>query len=177
MYMLNIKLVGHYRAPLKTSIEKSTKTWYNRRMKVRMKSFFDEENRMKKISKIGDPLEILNSIIKWEMFREILKKYIVRKESNKGGRPPFDVVMMFKILVTPFLRKSSMKSSLVIFLFLGGFRTLARFKGDRVSVDHVVIKTFQGAVALIGVLMLVIALARRNFLITVRTKHYSSLHK
>ena len=29
------------RAPLKTSIEKSTKTWYNRRMKVRMKSFFD----------------------------------------------------------------------------------------------------------------------------------------
>lgn len=78
---------------------------------------------------------------------------------------------------TPFLRKFTMKSSLVIVLFLGGFRTLARFKGDRVGVDHVVVKTFQGAVALIGVLMLVIALARRNFLVTVRTKHYSSLHK
>ena len=52
-----------------------------------MKSFFDEENRMEKISKIGDPLEILNSIINWEMFRVILKKHIVRKESNKGGRP------------------------------------------------------------------------------------------
>ena len=64
-----------------------------------MKSFSDEENRMKKISKIGDPLEILNSIINWEMFRVILKKHIVRKESNKGGRPPFDIVMMFKILV------------------------------------------------------------------------------
>ena len=64
-----------------------------------MKSFFDEENRMEKISKIGDPLEILNSIINWEMFRVILKKHIVRKESNKGGRPPFDIVMMFKILV------------------------------------------------------------------------------
>ena len=64
-----------------------------------MKSFLDEENRMEKISKIGDPLEILNSIINWEMFRVILKKHIVRKESNKGGRPPFDIVMMFKILV------------------------------------------------------------------------------
>lgn len=64
-----------------------------------MRSFFDEENRMTKISKIGDPLEVLNAIIKWEMFRDILKKNIVRKENNKGGRPPFDMVMMFKILV------------------------------------------------------------------------------
>ena len=68
-------------------------------MKVRMRSFFDKEDRMAKISKIGDPLEVLNSIINWEMFRVILKKHIVRKESNKGGRPPFDMVMMFKILV------------------------------------------------------------------------------
>ena len=41
-----------------------------------MRSFFDEENRMEKISKIGDPLEVLNSIINWEMFRDILKKHI-----------------------------------------------------------------------------------------------------
>ena len=68
-------------------------------MKVRMRSFFDEENRMVKISKIGDPLEVLNAIINWEMFRDILSKHIVYKESNKGGRPPFDQVMMFKILV------------------------------------------------------------------------------
>ena len=78
---------------------------------------------------------------------------------------------------TPFLRKSLMKSSLVIVLFLGAFRTLARFKGDRVGVDHVVIQAVQGAVALIGVLMLVIALACGYLFITVRTKHYSSLHK
>ena len=42
-----------------------------------MRSFFDEENRMTKISKIGDPLEVLNAIIKWEMFRDILKKNIM----------------------------------------------------------------------------------------------------
>ena len=69
-------------------------------MKVRQKSFFDEENRMEKISKIGDPLEMLNKVIKWEMFRTILKNAVVRKgTTNKGGRPPYDVVMMFKILV------------------------------------------------------------------------------
>ena len=69
-------------------------------MKVRQRSFFDEENRMEKISKIGDPLEMLNQVIKWEMFRNILKKAVVRKETtSKGGRPPYDVVMMFKILV------------------------------------------------------------------------------
>lgn len=69
-------------------------------MKVRQRSFFDEEKRMEKISKIGDPLEMLNKVIKWEMFRNILKKAVVRKETtSKGGRPPYDVVMMFKILV------------------------------------------------------------------------------
>lgn len=69
-------------------------------MKVRQRSFFDEESRMEKISKIGDPLEMLNKVINWEMFRDILKKAVVRKENTrKGGRPSYDVVMMFKILV------------------------------------------------------------------------------
>ena len=80
-------------------------------MKARMRSFFDEENRMTKISKIGDPLEALNAIIKWEMFRDILKKNIVRKENNKGGRPPFDMVMMFKILVLERLYNSTKPSN------------------------------------------------------------------
>ena len=69
-------------------------------MKARQRSFFDEEDRMKKISKIGDPLELLNKVIDWEMFRSTLNKAVVRKENTrKGGRPSYDVVMMFKILV------------------------------------------------------------------------------
>ena len=69
-------------------------------MKTRQKSLFDEENRMKKISEIGDPLELLNKVIDWEMFRSTLNKAVVRKENTrKGGRPSYDVVMMFKILV------------------------------------------------------------------------------
>ena len=55
---------------------------------------------MDKLSKMGDPLERLNEIIDWEMFCPILKKYVVRNEpSAKGGRPPYDVVLMFKILI------------------------------------------------------------------------------
>ena len=69
-------------------------------MKIRQRSFFEEEARMEKISKIGDPLEKLNRVINWEKFRNILKEAVVRKETRcKGGRPPYDEVMMFKILV------------------------------------------------------------------------------
>ena len=45
------------------------------------RSLFDEENRMNKISKIGDPLELLNKVIDWEMFRSTLNKAVVRKEN------------------------------------------------------------------------------------------------
>lgn len=69
-------------------------------MKIKQRSFFEEEDRMEKISKIGDPLEMLNKVINWEIFRNILKNAVVRKETtSKGGRPPYDAVMMFKILV------------------------------------------------------------------------------
>ena len=52
---------------------------------------------MEKISKIGNPLEMLNKVINLEMLRNALKNAVVRKETtSKGGRPPYDAVMMFK---------------------------------------------------------------------------------
>lgn len=69
-------------------------------MRIRQKCFFDEEDRMEKISKLGDPLEVLNKVIDWKIFRNVLNKAVCRKENTqKGGRPSYDVVMMFKILV------------------------------------------------------------------------------
>ena len=35
-------------------------------------SFFDTENKYERLTKLGDPLERLNEIIDWEMFREKL---------------------------------------------------------------------------------------------------------
>jgi len=63
--------------------------------------FFDAEYRLQDISKRGDPLEKLNQHIDWEMFRPILEEafLVEEKDPEKGGRPPYDYVMMFKILV------------------------------------------------------------------------------
>jgi len=61
--------------------------------------FFDYEQQLDKIYEINDFLPKLNSLIDWEIFRALLNT--VRKENDPahGGRPPFDVVLMFKILV------------------------------------------------------------------------------
>jgi IS5 family transposase len=62
-------------------------------------SFFDKPNRLAKISKLGDTLEQLNSIVNWLIFLPILERAIPREPQLKGGRPPFDTLLMFKILV------------------------------------------------------------------------------
>lgn len=63
--------------------------------------FFDADMRLMDISKQGDPLEKLDDHINWEVFRPILNKVFQAEEQDrsKGGRPPYDYVMMFKILV------------------------------------------------------------------------------
>jgi IS5 family transposase len=65
--------------------------------------FFDIEKQLDKIYEINDFLPKLNALIDWEIFRPILDKLREKQHEkgsiNKGGRPPFDVVLMFKILV------------------------------------------------------------------------------
>lgn len=60
--------------------------------------FFDMSDRLNKLSQEGDRLEILNKLIDWEVFRAVLDKALNRPNSN-NGRPPFDCVLMFKILI------------------------------------------------------------------------------
>ena len=55
--------------------------------------------RQRKLSELGDNLEHLNQIIDWEMFRPMLAKAVRKPAKGPGGRPRFDVVKMFKILV------------------------------------------------------------------------------
>jgi len=63
--------------------------------------FFDADMRLMDISKQGDPLEKLDKHIDWEIFRPTLDSALSSydKDPSKGGRPPYDYVMMFKILV------------------------------------------------------------------------------
>lgn len=65
---------------------------------MRELSFFSEETRLEKLSKLGDPLEYLKHII-WEIFRPLLVAALNRTNETKAGRPPYDCVLMFKILV------------------------------------------------------------------------------
>ena len=62
-------------------------------------SFFDKPNRLAKISRLGDTLEKLNGIVNWQIFLPVLERAIPREPQTKGGRPPFDTLLMFKILV------------------------------------------------------------------------------
>ena len=62
-------------------------------------TFFDEDKRLAQISKLGDTLEQLNAIINWAIFVPILDSAIPRIKCKKGGRPPLDNLLMFKILI------------------------------------------------------------------------------
>lgn len=68
-------------------------------MKKLQKSLFDEEERIEKLLKMNDSLERLNEVIEWETFRRALTRASRKEDSGKGGRPAYDVVMMFKILI------------------------------------------------------------------------------
>src|SRR5262245_6708302 len=61
--------------------------------------FWDVDERYARLSEAGDPLEKLNSVVAWEMFRKPLAKALKRSDGSNGGRSPYDAVMMFKVLV------------------------------------------------------------------------------
>lgn len=61
--------------------------------------FFDLTHRYDALSQKGDPLEPLAQHIPWARFRKTLEKSLSRSKRLKGGRPPFDALLMFKVLV------------------------------------------------------------------------------
>ena len=61
--------------------------------------FFDRAQQLEKIYQLNNFLPTLNTLIDWEIFRSTLNKVREKEHAGPGGRPPFDVVLMFKILV------------------------------------------------------------------------------
>ncbi len=61
--------------------------------------FFDVDQRLKRLSDLGDPLEAFQSAVDFEIFCADLMSALAYSEGAQGGRPPFDLVTMFKILV------------------------------------------------------------------------------
>jgi transposase, IS5 family len=61
--------------------------------------FFDADARLRALSAAGDPLERLKAVVDFELFRADLEATLNRADRSRGGRPPYDAVLMFRILV------------------------------------------------------------------------------
>lgn len=69
-----------------------------RKQNNRQVTLFSQEERKEKLVSTRDTLVRLNKMIPWEQFRKLLIR--VRKDNSvRGGRPPYDEVMMFKCLI------------------------------------------------------------------------------
>jgi IS5 family transposase len=68
---------------------------------MKERGLFDEIERLAELTKLGDPLMILNEKINWESYRPILKQIRVENPDNtkNAGRKPFDEVMMFRVII------------------------------------------------------------------------------
>src|SRR5580692_12907048 len=62
--------------------------------------FFDIDDRLKRLSALGDQLETFRSAVDFELFRPELNAVLSYTDRTEGGRPPFDPVLMFKILAS-----------------------------------------------------------------------------
>lgn len=60
---------------------------------------WDESARLEKLSQLGDSLQRLDAVINWEIFRPRLNKVFEKAAKGPGGRPPYDYLMQFKVLV------------------------------------------------------------------------------
>jgi transposase, IS5 family len=68
-------------------------------MTGRQPGFWDVEERLRELSEQGDPLEKLTATVDFEMFRGELEARLGVRDRSKGGRPPFDAVLKFRMLV------------------------------------------------------------------------------
>ena len=51
-------------------------------------SFFDQENRLAELEKLGDPLPRLDQIVDWDNFKPLLKQVHQKPRKSNAGRKP-----------------------------------------------------------------------------------------
>ncbi|MBV9734564.1 MAG: IS5 family transposase [Acidisphaera sp.] len=66
---------------------------------ARQAGFFDADERLRVLSAAGDSLERLKAAVDFELFRCDLEAALGRADGSRGGRPAYDAVLMFRILV------------------------------------------------------------------------------
>ena len=64
------------------------------------RGLFDDEMNYERLSEIENPLERILEVVDFEIFRELLETHLTKKDrKSNAGAKPYDVVMMFKILI------------------------------------------------------------------------------
>ncbi len=64
------------------------------------RGLFDEQESIDQLTEMGNPLERISKVLDFEMFRcELEEKLLNTNKKTNAGAKPFDVVMMFKILI------------------------------------------------------------------------------
>ena len=74
---------------------------------MKQPGFFDVEERLARLSGPGAQLEAFSWTVDFEVFSLDLDKALAYSDESKGGRPVFDPVLMFKILVIQTLNNLS----------------------------------------------------------------------
>jgi IS5 family transposase len=65
----------------------------------RAPGLFDIDERLADLSAKGDDLERVKALVDFEIFRPALEAAVPRCDRSKGGRPAFDHVLMFKVMI------------------------------------------------------------------------------
>jgi IS5 family transposase len=59
----------------------------------------DWQIRFKQLDNGGDPLPKIQTVVDWKLFRPLLEEVRDKERKSNAGRKPFDVVLMFKVLI------------------------------------------------------------------------------
>lgn len=71
----------------------------NNRRGKKGRGFFDYEFRQAELEGRANPLFKLDKVMEWEIFRPQIEEAFRKEAKGPGGSPPYDRLMMFKILV------------------------------------------------------------------------------
>ena len=105
--------------------------------------FFSLSEHLLRLSDAGDPLEVLCRCVDFEIFRGTLVKGLKYSDGSLGGRPPYDPVLMFKVLILAAQNNvSDEKMEFLIRDRLSWMRFLGLEPGDRMP-DANTIRVFR----------------------------------
>jgi len=121
-------------------------------MKNKTKGFFDFEFRQQKIANYKDPLQKLDELIEWESFRALIEGAFPKVDYSKGGRPPYDKILLFKTLILQtYYNLSDVQTEYQIVDRISFMRFLNLELHDDVP-DSNTIRNFREALAIAGVI-------------------------